>query len=82
MVEELVIRTRAMLREGGTISAHVDKELAVSLNLFRRGGEAILNGIAAQNYDVLRGLPVVSRARRLGLLAEALFSKLRVGMAA
>jgi squalene synthase HpnC len=81
MVEELLGRTRTILREGGTISAHVDKELAVTLNLFRKGGEAILNGIAAQNYDVLRGLPVVSKSRRLGLLAEALFSKLRVGMA-
>ncbi len=47
MMQDLVARTRTMLREGGTISAHVDRELAVTLDLFRKGGEAILDGIAA-----------------------------------
>ncbi len=79
MIEDLVVRTRAMLLEGGAISRHVDRELAVTLDLFRKGGEAILNGIAAQHYDVLRGRPVVSKARKLGLLAEALVGKLRAG---
>ncbi len=81
MVQNLVIRTREMLLEGGEISSHVDKELAVVLNLFRKGGEAILNGIASQDYDVLRGRPVVSKTRKIGLLIEALFDKLRAGAA-
>jgi squalene synthase HpnC len=82
MVQNLVIRTREMLMEGGEISSHVDKELAVVLNLFRKGGEAILNGIASQDYDVLRGRPVVSKTRKVGLLIEALFDKVRAGAAA
>jgi squalene synthase HpnC len=82
MVETLVAQTREMLLEGGAISKHVDKELAVVLDLFRKGGEAILNGIAAQDFDVLRGRPVVSKARKLGLLVEALVGKLRARMAA
>ncbi len=82
MVEDLVARTRAMLLEGGAISLQVDKELAVTLDLFRKGGEAILNGIAAENYDVLRGRPVVTKIRKLGLLMEALVGKLRAGMSA
>ncbi len=82
MIQSLVVRTREMLLEGGEISKRVDKELAVTLDLFRKGGEAILNGIAAQNFDVLRGRPVVSKARKLGLLVEALLGKLRAGMAA
>jgi squalene synthase HpnC len=82
MVENLVVRTRAMLLEGGAISSQVDKDLAVTLNLFRKGGEAILNGIVAENYDVLRGRPVVTKTRKLGLLMEALVGKLRAGMAA
>lgn len=77
MVENLVARTRAMLLEGGQISRHVDNELAVVLDLFRKGGEAILNGIAAEDFDVLRGRPVVSKAKKFALLVEALFSKLR-----
>jgi squalene synthase HpnC len=82
MVQSLVARTREMLLEGGEISKHVDKELAVVLDLFRKGGEAILNGITAQDFDVLRGRPVVSKARKLGLLIEAFVGKLRAGMAA
>jgi squalene synthase HpnC len=80
MMQELLARTRTMLLEGGAISERVDKELAVTLNLFRNGGQAILNGIAAENFDVLRGRPVVSKARKAGLLLEALVSKLRAVM--
>ena len=82
MVEILVAQTREMLLEGGAISKHVDKDLAVVLDLFRKGGEAILNGIAAHDFDVLRGRPVVSKSRKLGLLVEALVGKLRARMAA
>jgi squalene synthase HpnC len=82
MVQSLVVRTREMLLEGGVISKQVDRELAVTLDLFRKGGEAILNGIVAEDYDVLRGRPVVSKARKLGLLMEALVGKVRAGIAA
>jgi squalene synthase HpnC len=82
MVQSLVVRTREMLLEGGVISKHVDRELAVTMDLFRKGGEAILNGIVAEDYDVLRGRPVVSKARKLGLLMEALVGKVRAGIAA
>jgi phytoene/squalene synthetase len=57
----------------------VDDELRVTLDLFRKGGEAILDGIAAQNYDVLRGRPVVTRRKKLMLLLGALFGILRSG---
>ncbi len=80
MVKDLVVRTRAMLAEGGEISRHVDRELAVTLNLFRKGGDAILDGIVAQDYDVLRGRPVVSKAKKLSLLGGSLLEKLRAGM--
>jgi squalene synthase HpnC len=81
MMQDLIARTRAMLLEGGAISSHVDKELKVVLDLFRKGGEAILNGITSQNFDVLRGRPVVSKVRKVGLLMEALVGKLRAGTA-
>jgi squalene synthase HpnC len=79
MMQSLVDRTRAMLREGGAISATVDPELRVTLDLFRKGGEAILDGIAAQGYDVLRGRPMVTKRKKLLLLLGALIGKLRTG---
>jgi squalene synthase HpnC len=81
MMQGLVERTREMLLEGGEISKLVDRDLAVTLDLFRKGGEAILNGITAENFDVLRGRPVVSKARKLMLLMEAFVGKLRARMA-
>lgn len=78
MIQELVLRTRQMLHEGGAISKYVDRELALTLDLFRKGGDAILDGIAAQDYDVLRGRPVVSKTKKLQLLGGALFDKLRM----
>jgi squalene synthase HpnC len=80
MVESLVARTRAMLHEGGTISSRVDKELAVTLDLFRKGGDAILDGITAEDFDVLRGRPVVTKVKKVSLLAGAVYAKLRAGL--
>ena len=75
MMENLCRRTRAMLVEGGALSGTVDKELKVTLDLFRKGGEAILDGIEAQDYDVLRGRPVVTKVKKASLLLGALFAK-------
>jgi squalene synthase HpnC len=77
MMHALVDRTRAMLHQGSAISITVDDELRVTLDLFRKGGEAILDGIMAQKYDVLRGRPVVTRRKKLVLLLGALLDKLR-----
>ncbi|MDR3745566.1 MAG: squalene synthase HpnC [Acidobacteriaceae bacterium] len=79
MMQALVERTRAMLREGAALNATVDNDLRVTLDLFSNGGEAILDGIVAQDYDVLRGRPVVTRRKKLMLLLGALFGKLRAG---
>lgn len=77
MMHALVDRTRAMLHQGSALNITVDDELRVTLDLFRKGGEAILDGIAAQKFDVLRGRPVVTRRRKLMLLLGALLDKLR-----
>jgi len=80
MIESLVVRTRKMLHEGGAISSHVNKELAVTLDLFRKGGDAILDGITAEGFDVLRGRPVVTRVKKVLLLTGALLAKFRAGL--
>jgi squalene synthase HpnC len=77
MIQDLVVRTRVMLAEGGEITRYVDRDLAVTLNLFRKGGDAILDGIVAQDYDVLRGRPVVTKVKKVSLLAGSLIEKLR-----
>lgn len=75
VMEHLVNYTRAMLREGGAISGHVNRELATTLDLFRKGGESILDAIAAQGYDTLKQRPEVSKGRKARLLAGAVWGK-------
>jgi squalene synthase HpnC len=81
MMNALVDRTRNMLQEGAPLIGMVDPELQVTIDLFRKGGEAILDGIAAQDYDVLRGRPVVTKRKKLLLLLGAVLRKLRAGRA-
>ena len=77
MMSDLVEYTRQILHEGSALCVTVDDELSVTLELFCKGGNAILDGIEAQDFDVLRGRPVVTRRKKLGLLAGALLNKLK-----
>ncbi|NYF79868.1 squalene synthase HpnC [Granulicella arctica] len=77
LMQSLVEQTRTMLHEGGAISGLVDKELAATLDLFRKGGDAILDAIEAQGFDVLKKRPEVSKGKKVRLLAGALVGKIR-----
>src|SRR5258708_922722 len=54
----------------------VDREVAVDLELFSRGGQEILNAIENQGFDVLRRRPVISKPRKLCLIVRAAADKL------
>jgi squalene synthase HpnC len=71
-----VDRAREWFENGMPLVKMVDRELAVDLELFTRGGQAILNAIEVQGFDVLRSRPVVSKSRKLALLARAVLGKL------
>ena len=58
----------------------VDRELALDLDLFSRGGLEILHAIERRHYDVLTMRPVISKTRKLGLLTRALAGKLVPGL--
>jgi squalene synthase HpnC len=66
-----VERARDWFRRGRPLIAMVDRELAIDLELFTRGGEEILRCIERQGYDVLRARPAISKARSLALIASA-----------
>jgi hypothetical protein len=60
----------------------VDRELAVDLDLFSRGGLEILRAIELQDYNVLRARPSISKSRKVALLLRALSGRLFTGRAA
>jgi squalene synthase HpnC len=65
-----------LFAKGLPLLDRVDKELAVDLALFSRGGQEILRAIARQDYDVLRARPAISKGRKLALLLRAVAGKL------
>jgi squalene synthase HpnC len=71
MMEFLVEDARARLTRGERIAGLVDRELCATLSLFAKGGHAILDAIAAQDYDTLRSRPVVTNAVKTRLLMSA-----------
>jgi squalene synthase HpnC len=54
----------------------VDRDLAIDLELFTRGGQEILRAIESQGYNVLGNRPKISKFKKLTLLARAALGKL------
>ena len=77
MIKFEVERAREWFRQGLPLSAKVSRELAIDIELFSRGGQEILNAIERQNYAVLGRRPVISKTRKLALVARAALGKLR-----
>jgi len=71
-----VERARAWFERGLPLIGKVDRELALDIELFSRGGQEILNAIEAQGFNVLGRRPTISKARKLVLVARAALSRL------
>ena len=76
MMEFEVERAREWFDCGLPLIKKVDAQLAVDLELFSRGGREILNAIERQRFAVLGRRPVISKARKLALVARAAMGKL------
>lgn len=68
-------RAREWFERGLPLIDRVDRDLAIDLELFSRGGQAILNAIERQGYAVLGKRPALSRRQKLGLVARAALGK-------
>jgi squalene synthase HpnC len=71
-----VDRAREWFAQGLPLSSEVNRELAVDIELFSRGGLEILNAIERQDYAVLGRRPAISKSRKLSLVARAALGKL------
>jgi phytoene/squalene synthetase len=78
MMRVEVERARQWFRRGLPLVEKVDRELAIDLELFSRGGQEILNSIERQDFAVLGQRPAISKPRKLALVARAALGKLLV----
>lgn len=66
-----VERTRRLFAEGRALVPRMPRALAVDVDLFSRGGLAILDAIEGRGFDVLTTRPTLSRWTKVRLLARA-----------
>ena len=67
-----VDRTHGFFKRGACLPAMLPRQARIDVELFLRGGRAVLRAIEKRNYDVLTTRPTVSKAKKLALLVRAL----------
>jgi squalene synthase HpnC len=67
---------RQLFHDGMPLIDRVNRELALDVDLFSRGGREILRAIERQDYEVLRERPSLSKATKLKLALGAVSGKL------
>lgn len=76
MMSFQVERARGWFERGLPLIKEVDRELAVDLELFSRGGLEILDAIERKGFNVLGQRPSISKTRKFGLVAHAAFGSM------
>ena len=76
LMKELIERTRVLFAEGRPLSGIVDGRLSIDLEMFSRGGLAVLDAIEAMGYDTLHKRPSVGKGKQALLLGGVLLAKL------
>ncbi len=76
LMKDLIARTRTLFAEGLPLAKMVDARLSVDLEMFTRGGLAVLDAIEASGYDTLHHRPAIGKGRQARLLGRALVTHL------
>ena len=72
LMKSLIARTRELFDSGLPLARRVDSELRTDIELFSRGGIAILDAIEASGYNTLSHRPALSKWTKVQLLGRAL----------
>jgi squalene synthase HpnC/squalene synthase HpnD len=76
LMRDLIARTRQLFAQGWPLAATLDGRLRVDIQLFSRGGIAVLDAIESIAYNTLARRPSIGPARRAALLVRTLGSQL------
>ena len=76
LMKDLIGRTRLLFAEGKPLATLVDSRLSIDLDMFSRGGLAVLDAIEAAGYDTLHNRPSIGKGKQVRLLGRALVTHL------
>jgi squalene synthase HpnC len=74
LMKELIEYTRGLFEQGKPLAKMVEGKLRVDLEMFSRGGLAVLDAIEVMGYDTLHHRPEVSKAKQVRLLGRTLIA--------
>ena len=76
LMKDLIARTRELFAEGLPLAQQVEGKLSADLEMFSRGGLAVLDAIEAQGYDTLNRRPAIGKVKQVGLLGRVLLGQI------
>jgi squalene synthase HpnC len=76
LMKDLIARTRKLFAEGLPLAKIVDGRLSIDLEMFSRGGLAVLDAIETMGYDTLHHRPAIGKAKQALLLGRSLLAYL------
>lgn len=76
LMHHLIARTRELFAQGAPLARMVDGRLSIDLEMFSRGGGAVLDAIESMDYDTLNHRPSVSKGKQARLLGRVLMRHL------
>lgn len=76
LMKDLIARTRVLFAQGAPLAKMVSGRISIDLDMFTRGGVAVLDAIEAMGYDTLHKRPAVGKGKQARLLGRAFFAHL------
>jgi len=75
LMKDLITRTRILFDQGFPLAQQVAGKLRIDLEMFSRGGIAVLDAIENNGYDTLHYRPAISKTKQATLLVRVLVSQ-------
>ena len=75
LMKDLIARTRELFREGLPLTSMLNGKIRVDIEMFSRGGLAVLDAIEDLGYDTLNHRPAIGKGRQAFLLLRVLASQ-------
>lgn len=76
LMRDLIARTRVLFSEGAPLAQRVSSELSIDIDMFTRGGVAVLDAIEAVGYNTLERRPSIGKATQAKLLGRAIVGRI------